>query len=804
MKRRYISIFLILVMLIAVLPMSSSATEPTQTRTSGYTVTVLPVTNGTVTVSKASAEESDTVYVTITPASGYVTKVGSPVYMYEADGYVSKPLVNRAGDGTTADLNGYKMRFTMPAANVSVYAEFVADSNDAANFDVVACSVRSSANDGTFNTGTFDGIRFLSRVYFKVGSRNNTTGAITLRKDGTRTRVSEIGVLRAPTSRLGTNAITYAGAGTNGIVKTVCYSSNDPLSANLFDTTKSYVDFVAQITSSTDISQTDFTVRSYIKFEDGVILYSSERTDFADNTAQRLGLCSTADSAVGATTLTVSNGSAVNSSFGGFGAVIYPWTNTIRENNVTVAAAKTRAYAELDRMQAAGITKVRIIFSVLQTGHYDFTNKCANIPAGGDWFTDIWVEMLNALKARGIDVMINFGWGNSIQSLSSGNLTAVFPTGTTFQTSLTLNEQITAYGQLVAAYTDFFLDAGCDNVKSITFFSEPGNGWKGSTNAEAKSQSAQLNFDNVITTYGQCVSSVKSQLTALGRGSDVSIVSGNISMLYDPSSGYDWWNITSWGGYSFLSAKKWFRTMVGKSTISSNSSAYTYHYYGKYTNEKVSNYSINKAAIDNITSDGLATTSVNVNSIMMDEVSVKSGATNAENNKSLVGPFEATQLAEYLAIIMNRGYKGAYAWTFSNLGGDNNFGFMPNALSGETVPYDRFYAFSLITKYMNRCTKIYAGTQSDGCVTVYGTNADGTEKYLMVVNLNYQNKAVRVNFNSSLSGATLYRHVYNPSVNTASARADIIGYDKTFSGITTSLTDTLPAGAVAIYTSVNS
>lgn len=781
-------------MVIVLLPIGASATTT-------YTVIVLPVTNGTITVSGGTADAGATVYVTITPASGYVTKVGSPVYMYNADGYVTKPLVNRANDGTADDLSGYKMRFTMPAANAFVYAEFVSSNNVVENFDVVASSVRSS--DESFNSGTFDGIRFLSRFYFNSGARNALNGKITLSKGGSLVKVSEMGFLRAASSSLGANELTYSAAGSNGIIKTVCYSLDDPLSAKLFDTTSSYVDFVAEIDSKSDISQTDYTVKSYIKYEDGDIFYSSERTDFADNTAQRLGLCSTADSDSGATALTVSNSSVVNSSFGGFGAVIYPWTITCYNGGTVNSAAKARAIEEFDRMQAAGINKVRIIFPVLQVGHYDFTNKCANIPAGGDWYTNIWVEMLNALKDRDIDVMINYGWGDSIQSLSGGNLTAVFTTGSSFQTSLTLAEQITAYGQLVAKYTDIFLDAGCDNVKSITLFSEPGNGWKGSTNAEAKSQSAQLNFDSVITTYGQCVNSVKSQLTALGRGSDVSIVSGNISMLYDSSSGYDWWNITSWGGYDFLSAKNWFRTMVSKSNISSNSSAYTYHYYGKYGNAKISNYTANKTAIDNITGDALATTGVNVNDIMMDEVSVKTGTTGAENNKSLVSPFEATQLAEYLAILMNKGYKGAYIWTFSNLSSDNMFGFMPNALSGDTVPYDRYYAFSLIAKYMNKCEKIYAGTQSNGCITVYGTNASGTEKYLMVVNLNYQNKAVRVNFNTSLGGATLYRHIYNPSVNTTSARADIIGYDKMFSGVTTSLTDTLPAGAVAIYANTN-
>ena len=136
MKKRLISIILTMVMVIVLIPVGASAT-------STYTVTVLPVTNGTISVSSAICDEGETVYVTITPASGYVTKVGSPVYMYEADGYVTKPLVNRANDSTTADNNGYKMQFQMPAANVKVYAEFIEDSNDAENFDVVASSVRS-------------------------------------------------------------------------------------------------------------------------------------------------------------------------------------------------------------------------------------------------------------------------------------------------------------------------------------------------------------------------------------------------------------------------------------------------------------------------------------------------------------------------------------------------------------------------------------------------------------------------------------------------------------------------------------
>ena len=151
---------------------------------------------------------------------------------------------------------------------------------------------------------------------------------------------------------------------------------------------------------------------------------------------------------------------------------------------------------------------------------------------------------------------------------------------------------------------------------------------------------------------------------------------------------------------------------------------------------------------------------------------------------------------------MNSGYKGAYLWSFSDFGGDNYFGFMPNALSSESLPYSRYYAMALITKYMNSCNRIYAGSYSNGCVSTFGKDSEGHQT-LMVVNMNAENKTVTVNFNSSLSGATLKRHIYNPSFNPITEQANQIGVDKTFTGVSSSLTDTLPAGCVAIYTTAD-
>ena len=784
-KKRVISFLLVICIVVICCPLTSSASGK-------HTVTSATLSNGTITFNKSAASEGETVIATIKPDSGYVTRAGSVFYTYQDGGTVTKALINHVvGEG-----NGEQMQFTMPDTNVVVYAEFINGDTNGFSFDIVGAAVKSYG--GTFESGTFNGLRFLSRLYFPAGSHAASTGKIKVKKGGTRTEIAEIGILYAKTSSFGTETeMTVENVGTNGIRQSVSFTSASPLDDHFFDSTKTFVDTVAEINSTTNLSLTDYTARAYVKFVGGDIFYSAERTDFAENTAKRLDLCEVNGGAADVT-LTVSNATPVNSGFDGFGAVIYPWTSTCVENGVVSAAAKAKAYTELDRMQAAGIDKVRIIFATIPPAYYDFTNKVANVSA--DWYTNLWIEMLNALDDRGIEAMINFCWGDSIQTLSGGYLTAVMPSS---YSELTLNEQITAYGQLSAAFVDFFLDNGCDNVTKITFYSEPGNGWKGNNNAEAKSQSAQLNFGNVITTYGQCVASVKQQLNALGRGNDVQLVSGNISMIYDPSSGYDWWNITSWGGYSFLSGKNWFRTMLGKSNITSNSNAYSYHYYGKYNNVKISNYTANKTALDGIKNTALNGTGISTNSIMMDELSVKiTGSGAAANNKSTVSAFEATQLAEYLATVMNSGYKGAYLWSFSDFGGDNNFGFMPNAKSSASLPYSRYYAMALVARYMNSCNSIYAGSQSNGCVSTFGTDSQG-HKTLLVVNMNTENKTVTVNFGSSLSGTTLKRHIYNPSFNPITEQANPIGADKTFTGVSSSLTDTLPAGCVAIYTSAD-
>ena len=800
MKKRIFSVVLVVAVMLSVLSVAIYANASLNGK---YTVSVSSaITNGNITISDKEANEGELVEVTITPKKGYITKAGSTVYTYSDGGLVSNALVNRVSENAM----GRNLYFTMPANNVTVYAEFVSITENNFSFDIVASSVKS--RDESFTAGSFNAMRYVSRLYYQSSSRNIDTGVITLLKDGEEKQVSEIGTLYANTETLGaTNELSLENVGSNGIYKSVAFNSTNPLEDKFTDITYEYIDFNAEF--AIEDSATDYTVKSYIKFTDGTVVYSSERTDFADNVAARLGLCGTNDTEADET-LTLSN-VAVNTSFEGFGAVMYPWTETCYAEGVNVTLAKIQAKKEVRLMSEAGIRNVRLIVSNFPIDYYDLTNKQAKV-LSSDWYTDTWVEMLNTLKTYKINVQLNLGWGTEFaNSMQNKQITSVLGGG---YSVLSFDEQVTAYGQLSAELVKYLLDNGCSNLTSVSFLSEPGNGWQGSTWSEVTKQSPQLNFSAAIEAYDKCAKSVQTSF-ANKNITGVKFTYGNVSLLYDPtvitttdeeSTTYDWWNREEWNNSRFqkhtmTAGKNWITEMLNK--VTAKADAYSYHYYGKFNNEKVSNYAANQTALSAIKNDALKDTGLTPNDIYMDEVSVKYyNSAESGNDKSKASAFEATQLAEYLSCLMNNGYKGAYLWTFSDFSSDNMYGMMPSAISavkGNATPYDRYYATTLITKYLNNCSTIYWGSQSNGCVTVMGKDNDGNTT-ILVVNMNHINKTVKVNLSEELSGVTLNRHLYNPSVNYRTAEAKIIGADKHFENVTSSFADTIPAGGVAVYT----
>lgn len=772
-----------------------------------YTVTADAVSGGEITLSVSSAKEGDTVNVTLTPDSGYIIKSGSAYYSFNG---IKKSLANVSENATDKHI----LKFIMPAGNVRVYCEFQPTDNE--NYSMNFIGVSAHTADGSFAQDSFDAVRYFARVYYEENSYNKNSGTFTFKHGGKQVSAKEFGVLYAKATDLGYEGVlslenyrndAYKNA--HGINDFVSYNITQKNNEKFYALTSSYADFVAEIKDSTrKISYEDYVAKAYIEFTDGTVVYSDERTDNANSTAERLGLININPSTV-SNTLTISNNSTVNTGFAGFGVVVIPWIDSCRDEDGNFTGyynngpTRQKALAELDRLQQAGITKVRVIYSTPDPSYYDFTNKRMNAFPGDYWYNQIWVDMLKEMKSRNIEVMLNMCWGNSIGSayMQNKNLTAVLGGGRSEWLNLTLSEQITAYGQYTAAFVKDMLDKGCDNLKSVTFYSEPGSDFGGSgTNKydpnSVINKATLLNFNNVITTYASCVSSVKTELSNLGISNRIELVGPNISMPYDNVDGqnWSWWNQTNYNGVN-VSAKNWFREAYNK--LNGNINRYTYHYYGKYTNYKLSNYQGNLNAINQIASDALSSTGLTKADIILDEVSSHFSSSATAFNSSTAPAYEAGQVAEYLAAVMNSGYKGGYLWTASDLSSDNMFGLMPSIQKYNGHVYDRYYGISLVTKYFNKCSKIIGGTNSGSCVSVAAKDDSGNY-VVMVVNVSHKGEAFNVNFESAIN-KTLSRHLYNPSTVINSGDVKTVGADKTFT-VSNSFTDYIPAGGIAVYT----
>ena len=62
-------------------------------------------------------------------------------------------------------------------------------------------------------------------------------------------------------------------------------------------------------------------------------------------------------------------------------------------------------------------------------------------------------------------------------------------------------------------------------------------------------------------------------------------------------------------------------------------------------------------------------------------------------------------------------------------------------------------------------------------------------------------KKISINFEKSI-GKTMYRYCFNPLTIVPNTSAEMIGADKGFKNVDKILQDTLPAGSIAVYSTV--
>ena len=162
--------------------------------------------------------------------------------------------------------------------------------------------------------------------------------------------------------------------------------------------------------------------------------------------------------------------------------------------------------------------------------------------------------------------------------------------------------------------------------------------------------------------------------------------------------------------------------------------------------------------------------------------------------------------------LMNAGVNSSLLWTafdqqwpcnHTNNGdsfydGDHRCGVMP-VLTRTLVPHKSYYAFSLLSKYVDgNGSKVFEGFGND-CLHL--TMSVSNEGYITVVVVNSKDVAdeFEIKFEKSLN-TTLYRHTFDPETLVPDEYSFGIGIDKTFENVADTLTDTISAYGVKVYT----
>ena len=169
-------------------------------------------------------------------------------------------------------------------------------------------------------------------------------------------------------------------------------------------------------------------------------------------------------------------------------------------------------------------------------------------------------------------------------------------------------------------------------------------------------------------------------------------------------------------------------------------------------------------------------------------------------------PWFGTWFAACMCRAMDYGISNTVIWNFSHHYWPGGSVFYANGLNPvinlKQEPYTRFYAYQMITRAFGyEGGKVYK-TIDDPMSGIYAGCAqlkDGNWAVL-AVNTNAEDFPISVQFEKSL-GKNMYRHLYTPLFEKSLSDAQIPA-DKGFKNVKTVLNDVLPAGGVAIYTSV--
>lgn len=445
---------------------------------------------------------------------------------------------------------------------------------------------------------------------------------------------------------------------------------------------------------------------------------------------------------------------------------------------------------ELGRLQKMGVAMVRSYYGPAltwnpKTGQHDYE---------GERMQEFFRFCL-ALQELGIEVGLFAGWDLRILMEEPGD-----PDAVPDRSALTIGYGIAVAGDLEAScknYSDFIKNSvlafrrhGIHNIKCMFAFTECNNMLVHET--VEGSFWERRNYKKLIPIYHAGIEALDAGLRASGLREHYRIVA--------PCD--NWRNDMGCEPYSILVRHTLAELrdkvdIIGTHNGYDRSRDYTDDWYYVIPKKKL------QACCDEIRAAGKA--------CWLDEYNVAVEAWELEPLLKAQGePWKGTALGAMTASVMDMGVSAVFLWALCdqlytdsmlNNGefkdGMQTAGYLRSMLETD-VPLPAWYACSLITRYFGRGT-IYKCIQSSSLYTGCLKREDG-EWSILVVNYNRCSASFQMTMEASLGGKTLYRHLYDPNKVEPASSAELIGISDKLENVTTEFADTIPTGAVAVYT----
>ena len=451
-----------------------------------------------------------------------------------------------------------------------------------------------------------------------------------------------------------------------------------------------------------------------------------------------------------------------------------------------------QAKLEYDRIAyTMGIKQVRTFYTSAMVwdnkkGEFDF--KSADFLG--------FVRSLKELQNRGIDVAISPHWSlvSFVKEPTNYNSTSFDSAGLYVKDDL--EATMKKYRKFMSDSILAFEANGIKNIKYLLAYTECNNSFLKDENEGLETYFEKRQYDRVCALYDTAVTTLDTALKDINKRNNYKIVGpcDNFRMDFDYTDPEQYSTLTKYT-LENLSDKV---DIIGTHIYSLAPDFIDDSYYYNPSTTCGKTVEMAKAA---------------GKEIWMDEfnASLSSALNNdAEQNRlALKNPSKGVALAASVNGVMNSGFSNVFLWQLAdnqwpNTSVNNEFdngmqicGFMPSPLESVT-PYPSWYTCSLLTRYIGQ-GQTY-NTLEGYCV--YGSAIKRNDGHwtVVVTNYNVEDTPIKVNFEKSIGGKTVYRHLYTISGVTPTPEAKVIGVSAKANRVTTEICDSLPGYSVAVYT----